>query len=467
MRYGKIAAFAIWLASTGVAHADITVTKARIGCLDIQQDGNLTGMVAAACNHRASCSFQAPTEDEYRRAGVHAATRTFCTQAMEIVYTCGSGDFHTVTVPGDAWKHPPAVLSCQAPPAPTTPPPPDRITVSRARIGCLDIQQDGNLTGMVGTACNGRDSCSFPAPTPDAYQRAGVHAATRTFCTQAMEITYQCGHNDFQTVLVPGDAWAHPPAQLVCNPLPVAAGHEFPPGAAAIKVEKARIGCLDIQTGGNLTQLVQQVCDDRSHCSYKAPTPDAYQRAGVHAATRPLCTQAMEITYRCGSNDDQVVTVPGDAWNQPPAQLRCDGSSIATNRQDVTPPPDARCSAPALAAPDYIAAPATLLDWSANSSYSDPIAGFRPAAQATRAQYNAPAGSGITGAPGSTLGANEGRVRRELRDVARRRDAGHALCLAAQRFTTDRPGSATEPSDAAWGDAFADLAVTGKAAFAS
>src|SRR5712691_2397854 len=62
------------------AQADIVVTKARIGCLDIQTEGNLTGLVAKACNNRGNCSYKAPTPDEYRRAGVQAHTRTFCTQ---------------------------------------------------------------------------------------------------------------------------------------------------------------------------------------------------------------------------------------------------------------------------------------------------------------------------------------------------------------------------------------------------
>src|SRR5512135_3142540 len=105
-----------WLART--AHADITVTKARIGCLDIQLDGNLTPMVASACDHKMSCSFKAPTEAQYQHAGVKAKTRTFCTQAMEITYTCAPNDFHTVTVPGDAWDKPPAQLTCTTPPAP-------------------------------------------------------------------------------------------------------------------------------------------------------------------------------------------------------------------------------------------------------------------------------------------------------------------------------------------------------------
>ena len=35
---------------------------------------------------------------------------------------------------------------------------PDVITVTKARIGCLDIQADGNLTGLVAPACNGKSS---------------------------------------------------------------------------------------------------------------------------------------------------------------------------------------------------------------------------------------------------------------------------------------------------------------------
>lgn len=90
-RVGSLhAALAIAFAALGsAAHAGITVTKARIGCLDIQTDGNLTALVARACNGRMSCSYKAPTEDQYRRAGVRARTRSFCTQAMEIAYHCG------------------------------------------------------------------------------------------------------------------------------------------------------------------------------------------------------------------------------------------------------------------------------------------------------------------------------------------------------------------------------------------
>ena len=450
----------------------ITVQQARIGCLDIQPPGNLTAMVGQACNNRPTCSYKAPTPQQQASEGVHAATRTFCTQGMEIVYGCGSNDFHTVSVPGDAWNNAPALLDCTGAAPPAQAATPDAITVSMARIGCLDIQKTGNLTGIVGQACNGKKDCSYKAPTPAEYSRAGVRAAGRAFCTQGMEITYQCGHNDFQTINVPGDAWNHPAAELLCNPAPLPANHVFPAGAAAITVTKARIGCLDIQLDGNLTKLVAQVCDDRGSCSYKAPTPDAYLHAGVQAKTRTFCTQGMEITYHCGQNEDQIVSVPGDAWNNPPAQLNCEGKTVATNHQDVTPTPqgtpsEPACKPPVLGPPDYYLAPRDMLDWTPNQSHGDyTFIGFRPAQPPTPNEYDSPPTSSITGAPGSTLGANEGRVRAELRAAAAKKDPVYSLCQAAVRFTKNAPASGGNPSDHDFGNAFADLSVTGKAAFA-
>jgi hypothetical protein len=45
----------------------------------------------------------------------------------------------------------------------------------------------------------------------------------------------------------------------------------------------------------------------------------------VKAETRTFCTQAMEIDYHCDGDFSQAqqVTVPGDAWNHPAAELRC------------------------------------------------------------------------------------------------------------------------------------------------
>jgi pimeloyl-ACP methyl ester carboxylesterase len=73
----------------------------------------------------------------------------------------------------------------------------------------------------------------------------------------------------------------------------------------------------------------------------------------------------------------------------------------------------------------------------------------------------------IQGSPGSTLGANEGRVRQELRAVAKKKNPISALCQAAQMFTRNKPApNADTPSDSEFGTAFADLSVTGKATFA-
>jgi hypothetical protein len=202
------------------------------------------------------------------------------------------------------------------------------IDVTEARIGCLDIQKSGNLTAIVGRACNGKSSCSFKAPTPSEYEREGVKAATRTFCTQGMEIVYRCGTGANQIVSVPGDAWDHAPAALEC----AAAAPQNPSKAHTITVTKARIGCLDIQLDGNLTRFVAEACDNKALCSYKAPTQEDYQREGVKAATRTFCTQGMEITYHCGTGPNLVVSVPGDAWNNPPAQLHCLDDDPSTYR---------------------------------------------------------------------------------------------------------------------------------------
>lgn len=338
-----------------------------------------------------------------------------------------------------------------------------QIHVDSARIGCLDIQKDPNLTGLVGNACNGKIGCSYKAPTEDQYKRAGVVAKTRSFCSQGMEITYHCGGaGPSKWVNVRGDAWNQAAAQLACDPPPPPPGSVHDP----ITVTKARIGCLDIQQDGNLTGLVGAACNGRGSCSYKAPTEDEYRRAGVVAKTRTMCSQGMEITYRCGQNDEQVVDVKGDAWNQGPGELVCNGGTIATNHQYVTLPPEPSCSQPTLGPPAYFIAPSDMLDWTPTQSHGDyTFLGFRPPQPATPAMYNSPPGS-IPGAPGSTLGANEGRVRPELRATAAKKDPIHSLCQAAQSFTRNRPASAGAPSDHDFGNAFADLSVTGKAAFA-
>lgn len=375
------------------------------------------------------------------------------------------------------------LLACYAPAGPAnrvSPPAPGAITVTAARIGCLDIQTEPNLTALVSQACDNQASCAYKAPTEDEYTAAGVTANTRTACTQAMEITYRCAPDEFHTVTVPGDAWDNPPAQLTCNAPPLPPSPLPPAGAGRITVTTARIGCLDLQTRGNLTALVGAACNDRTCCGYKAPTEEEYKAAGVTAETRALCSQAMEITYRCGINDDQVVTVPGDAWKHPRAELTCDGTSIAQNRQDATPTPQGSGSEPAcvdmtLGPPAYYFAPSAMLDWQAVYPFLDPVfrraygydlIGFLPPAPPTTDKYNSPPTSNIMGAPGSTLGANEGRLRAELRALAQTKNPIQSLCRAAQMFTRNGAASTGTPSDQEFGNAFADLSVTGKAAFA-
>lgn len=466
------------------AEAQIKVTKARIGCLDLQTAGNLTDMVGNACNTKEACTFKAPTPREYQAAGIKARTRPMCTQAMEIVYHCGKNDFHTVTVPGDAWNQPPAQLSCAASRAPEpVSAKPDMVHVRAARIGCLDVQTTPNLTALVAASCEGKRTCKYSAPTEAAYKAAGVKAATRPFCTQAMEITYDCGRNDPRTAFVRGDAWNQPPAELACGVVPRPT--RFKPGEGPIRITSARIGCLDIQTTGNLTKLVGTACNGRAECMYPAPSPEVYRKAGVTAATRNLCTQAMEITYRCGANDDQKLTVPGDAWKRPPAHLVCNGSTIATNRQDVTPPArgrgsEAQCKDPKLAGPEYWLPPSTMLDWTPTPKADlekifkhyvyhpdlfQFLSGFIPPPQPTVDRFPDTIEK-LVKAPHS-LGAHEGRLRAELRQVAGKRDALNALCQAAQRFTSNKAGTKDAPSDAVLGQAFADLSVTGRHAFAA
>ena len=160
-------------------------------------------------------------------------------------------------------------------------------------------------------------------------------------------------------------------------------------------------------------------------------------------------------------------------------QLSCSSGTIAANRQTVTPPAQGTDSEPActkakLEPPsDYFLAPRDMLDWTPNyplylyTHLFDYLkTGFHPALPPTMSVYNSPPTSTIRGAPGSTLGANEGRVRSELRTAAQQKNPMHDLCLAAQRFERDQAASGNTPSDRDFGNAFADLSVTGKAAFA-
>jgi len=463
----------------GLALADIpnviTIVTARQGCLDIQPPGNMTGLVGQACNGRTTCSYRSPGQQP------NSATRTFCTQGMEITYQCTNDTRAVVTVPGDAWNHGPAQLACTPATLPTpagpTPPAvptiPNVITVLTARQGCLDIQPAGNMTALVSGACNGRSSCSYRSPG----QQPG--SATRTFCTQGMEITYECTSHFRQVVTVPGDAWDHAPAQLTCDPPAIPRPGAATPGltfvptdpetTGAITVVTARQGCLDIQPAGNMTAVVAHACNGLPSCQFKAPNGN--QPGSV---TRTLCTQQLEITYRCRTGAAHTISTAtygdGDAWAKPPLTLSCAGQSlVATNYASVTPPPEPGCRQPNLGPPAYYLPPAEMLDWTKTVSKGDyTFLGFRPPDAATRDLYTTGTGPvpGHPGAPGSVMGANEGRLRSDLRVAAAVKDPIGDLCLAAKSITRNNPATGTDPSGRDLGNAFADLAVTGRTAFA-
>ena len=359
----------------------------------------------------------------------------------------------------------------------------NKIHITGARIGCLDIQHSNNLTNLVRRHCENRRTCSYKAPTPQQYQHAGVHAATRTFCSQAMEITYTCGDHHPRTAFVRGDAWGQPPAQLACN-APARPAPHHPAARSGINVDEARIGCLRVQPPGNLTRIVKGVCDGRQSCDFQAPTPTAYHREGVHAETRKLCTQAMEIKYHCSDNPTtKTAMVPGDAWGHPPAHLMCGQSTVANNEQNVSLTPNHQCTSshgthcshcPPLGRPDYIVAPKDMLDWRPTAVKgigvgTKVIGGFNLPHTATPNMYSVRETT-VTGSPGSVLGANEGRVRHELREAARQKDPMADLCKAAHSFAGHPPPASRSaggnPAPGQWGNAYADLAVTGKAAFA-
>jgi hypothetical protein len=475
-----VAASVAQLTGGGVALADvpnvITIVTARQGCLDIQPAGNMTGLVAQACNGHTTCAFQSPGEQP------NSATRTFCTQGLEITYQCTNQTRAVATVAGDAWKHGPAQLACNPPrlpdpPGGTTPPVPqipNVITVETARQGCLDIQPAGNMTGLVARACNGRSDCSFQSP---GEQRG---SATRTFCTQGMEITYSCTNHFRQVVTVPGDAWRHGPAHLACDPPSIPQPGPGAPGLTTvptdpettgnITVVAARQGCLDIQPAGNMTAVVARACNGLPSCQFKAPNGN--QPGSV---TRTFCTQQLEITYRCGQGGAHTVSTAtygdGDAWAKPPLTLACAGETVvATNYASVTPAAEPACRQPDLGPPAYYLPPSAMLDWTPTVSRGDyTFLGFRPPEPAaTRDKYTTGIGpvANYPGAPGSVMGSNEGRLRSELRAAAQTKQPIHDLCLAAQRLTRDHPAAGTDPSDRDFANALADLAVTGRAAFA-
>lgn len=406
-----------------------------------------------------------------------------------------------------------------------------QITVTEAQIGCIDKPQSrnvGNLTTIVGNACNGKFSCSFKAPDPAEYTAEGVHPYTRNFCTQAMEITYQCVGGRGGSVEVPGDAWKNPAAQLFCEPqappqsnttgtqnplVPVLQGllqkykkciveqYESPtPPNPALGPLRDSATCVDGNTCTIASRLATfqklQIQASRGDATnfetmlHSAILNDCFQ-CGTHAE---LHTKQMHCTWDCGGNQSWysdplhfnagigpcfetckagvditklvndiindihgVLQGVGLVGNQDPANAT-GGPTVATNRTTVDPTSVLeKCDARPIG---YFIAPPELLDWTPSDApkFKNVLTNYDPEESPTRAQYNPGALSSNSVTSKLNIGANEGRLRGDLREAAARRNPLESLCKSAAAF------AAGNVSD---GNAFADLSVTGRHSFAA
>src|ERR1041384_1418208 len=125
------------------------------------------------------------------------------------------------------------------------------------------------------------------------------------------------------------------------------------------------------------------------------------------------------------------------------------GPSIATNHKIVDPGPDENCDP---SPKGYYFPRAELLDWTPTSAppFKQALTNYAPPPAPTPHQYN----------PGllQNIGANEGRLRTNLRAAAAKANPIESLCKAAVEFAVGQQ---------AYGNAFADLSVTGRRAFAA
>jgi hypothetical protein len=405
----------------------INVTEARIGCLDSTtvNAGNLTVPVANACNGKSLCLYKAPTPDEYTRMGVHPHTKPFCTQAMEITYRCASGPAKSVTVPGDAWNQAPAQLVCDAPPASTgggQPQNPQMVPVLQQLLqkykGCIleryETQQDminrglnGNLSGL--SSANGlqnRDMVTCVAG--NACSLASRMATYNILQAQAS----RGDSTNFETNLksaIPADCFScqkhqemhtkHVHCTMDCG------------GNNGLTQGPCFEGC---KAGVDITKLVNDVVND------------------IHGLLQGVGLAGNQETQATG------------------------GATVSTNRIIVDPTGVAEsCDSRPLG---FFVAPADLLDWTATSApqYKEALTNYEPPPPPARNEYNVQALQNPK--MKLAIGANEGRLRADLREVAAEANPVASLCKAAEAFVL---GNASD------GNALADLSVTGRRSFAA
>jgi pimeloyl-ACP methyl ester carboxylesterase len=150
-----------------------------------------------------------------------------------------------------------------------------------------------------------------------------------------------------------------------------------------------------------------------------------------------------------------VADVP-PAQQQPPQATG--GVSVATNYRIMTMGPAEQCDA---TPSGYFIAPAELLDWNQTAAppFMDALTNYHPPDNApSRPAYNPAALANPDRNVRPNIGANEGRLRADLRNAAARRNPVESLCRSAEAFSL---GNASD------GNAFADLSVTGRRAYAA
>jgi hypothetical protein len=150
-----------------------------------------------------------------------------------------------------------------------------------------------------------------------------------------------------------------------------------------------------------------------------------------------------------------VADVP-PAQQQPPQATG--GVSVATNYRIMTMGPAEQCDA---TPSGYFIAPAELLDWDQTAAppFMDALTNYHPPDNAPRRpDYNPAALANPDRNVRPNIGANEGRLRADLRNAAARRNPVESLCRSAEAFSL---GNASD------GNAFADLSVTGRRAYAA
>ena len=422
------------LGLAGRAAAQITVTTARIGCLDIQRSPNLTSLVGRACNGRQSCSYKAPTPAAYQRAGVRAATRTFCTQGMEIAYRCqGHAGTDVVTVAGDAWKQPPAKLVCVAPPPGRTAPTGTTVNSSEPSGNAAQVAVLQDILRKYERCIIERYETRKTASLPhrDASTCADGRSCTRA--TRALaysklrELARRGDPTDFEDLLtraVLGDC-------MECRK------HQ--------KWHTKHTHCT-MDCGGN-NGLFKGPCFE----SCKAGVDI---NAFVRDVKRELAKHAALFAGNFSGNGIEAVAA------QEERRRRDIGQTVATNNHLVMPTDAEKCDKEPKG---YYVVPEDrdLLDWrpaGAGPSWNEFLTGYSPPGAVTPSTFALPwSATSVVRKGAPPIGANEGRLRADLREVAAAADPVDALCKSAAAFASNRQSD---------GRALADLSVTGRRTFA-